>query len=463
MMASPTLAASASPIYTPAALQGELPPWAHPTPSPSPLIRCPAPDTSEAGSAGGASPAAPVVPQEFLWIVCRPFIEQMLMALQRAIQQQIEHAASASPDQPSSETAARRPPTSAAHAAAGAGTSPLLPGRKAPPPFRSLFNPTPTIPRRPGEAPSLPEETSPSDHDSCPTPTGSASQGTAARSEGRSMPQKVAFSLTTNEAETRSGRSTKSNTPVQNIKEPPQGSAQEAPWSAVFGDPTAQGAPQKVAENAAMRLSAAGGPGNADEMATQQGGGAHGVLPLYLTWSQQHGSGQRWADQRLSPTVSPVAPRTAPMVPGMQGMQGMQDASSYQPQLVLALSSDNGAAAADAAEKSVMVCRHWKSKGFCRMEDQCKFLHPEHKRGTAAPPPKGSASGAAGGGAITTTAAPGTTGGGAAKTGGSTKSSSRRSGRHKNSGSTAAAAGGGGGAAVGVAGGSPGSGDGGKS
>jgi len=32
-------------------------------------------------------------------------------------------------------------------------------------------------------------------------------------------------------------------------------------------------------------------------------------------------------------------------------------------------------------EKSVMVCRHWKSKGWCRMEENCKFLHPEHKRG----------------------------------------------------------------------------------
>jgi len=27
------------------------------------------------------------------------------------------------------------------------------------------------------------------------------------------------------------------------------------------------------------------------------------------------------------------------------------------------------------------VCRHWKSKGWCRMESNCKFLHPEHKRG----------------------------------------------------------------------------------
>jgi len=37
------------------------------------------------------------------------------------------------------------------------------------------------------------------------------------------------------------------------------------------------------------------------------------------------------------------------------------------------------------AEKSIMVCRHWKSKGWCRMETRCKFLHPEHKRGITVP------------------------------------------------------------------------------
>lgn len=35
-------------------------------------------------------------------------------------------------------------------------------------------------------------------------------------------------------------------------------------------------------------------------------------------------------------------------------------------------------------EKSSMVCRHWKSKGWCRLGDNCKFLHPEHKRGVTA-------------------------------------------------------------------------------
>jgi len=34
-------------------------------------------------------------------------------------------------------------------------------------------------------------------------------------------------------------------------------------------------------------------------------------------------------------------------------------------------------------EKSAMVCRHWKSKGWCRMGDNCKFLHPDHNCGVS--------------------------------------------------------------------------------
>lgn len=61
------------------------------------------------------------------------------------------------------------------------------------------------------------------------------------------------------------------------------------------------------------------------------------------------------------------------------------------------------------ADKSVMVCRHWKSKGWCRMEMGCKFRHPESKRGTtahklAASAPKPSSGNAGGEGA----ASPGT-------------------------------------------------------
>merc|ERR1740138_312811 len=39
---------------------------------------------------------------------------------------------------------------------------------------------------------------------------------------------------------------------------------------------------------------------------------------------------------------------------------------------------------APTEEKSIMVCRHWRNKGWCRMEDKCKFLHPENKRGISA-------------------------------------------------------------------------------
>jgi len=40
----------------------------------------------------------------------------------------------------------------------------------------------------------------------------------------------------------------------------------------------------------------------------------------------------------------------------------------------------NGSVRGDK-EKNIMVCRHWKGKGFCRMGDECRFLHPKHKRG----------------------------------------------------------------------------------
>jgi len=37
------------------------------------------------------------------------------------------------------------------------------------------------------------------------------------------------------------------------------------------------------------------------------------------------------------------------------------------------------------SDKSVMVCRHWKAKGWCRLESSCKFQHPDNKRGTKVP------------------------------------------------------------------------------
>lgn len=44
----------------------------------------------------------------------------------------------------------------------------------------------------------------------------------------------------------------------------------------------------------------------------------------------------------------------------------------------------------DDDENDMPVCRHWKSKGWCRLADTCKFMHPNQKRGTAALPKKSS-------------------------------------------------------------------------
>jgi len=44
-----------------------------------------------------------------------------------------------------------------------------------------------------------------------------------------------------------------------------------------------------------------------------------------------------------------------------------------------------GSELASDVDRTPMVCRHWKSKGWCRLEANCKFLHPAHKCGVSAP------------------------------------------------------------------------------
>jgi len=46
-------------------------------------------------------------------------------------------------------------------------------------------------------------------------------------------------------------------------------------------------------------------------------------------------------------------------------------------------------------QATIMVCRHWKSKGWCRLGDGCKFSHPEHKCGVGAGNAKSSGGGSA--------------------------------------------------------------------
>jgi len=54
--------------------------------------------------------------------------------------------------------------------------------------------------------------------------------------------------------------------------------------------------------------------------------------------------------------------------------------------------AENDADDDDEEDKSTPVCRHWKSKGWCRLSESCKFLHPEQRRGTGALPKKSSRS-----------------------------------------------------------------------
>lgn len=91
--------------------------------------------------------------------------------------------------------------------------------------------------------------------------------------------------------------------------------------------------------------------------------------PLYLQWSQGQAMGDRPA---LTPTVSPVAPHLAPG--GAMGLNVPAESHNAD--------SPGGQA------KSAVVCRHWKSKGWCRMGNECKFAHPEHKCGAGLPAKK---------------------------------------------------------------------------
>lgn len=105
--------------------------------------------------------------------------------------------------------------------------------------------------------------------------------------------------------------------------------------------------------------------------------------PMYLARPQTGG--------RLTPVASPLVPSTQPP---WQLSEVFNGPGGGEQQMTIVMEGD--AATDGADEKSVMVCRHWKSKGWCRMEDKCKFLHPDHKRGSGAR--KGASSG--GGAAI---------------------------------------------------------------
>lgn len=61
--------------------------------------------------------------------------------------------------------------------------------------------------------------------------------------------------------------------------------------------------------------------------------------------------------------------------------------SAFQPEQASDAAKVSPGAKPKDQDKSatVIVCRHWKSKGWCRMAENCKFAHPDHKCGVGAP------------------------------------------------------------------------------
>jgi len=137
--------------------------------------------------------------------------------------------------------------------------------------------------------------------------------------------------------------------------------------------------------------------------------------PVYLSWSspaQTSAVRPNLMRTMTPPGVSPVPPSMLPQLPppdlraaaaAVLASSSPAAAASGSTQVAAAAAapavaadagsrsspskssaSKNGAGTAGPAHKCAVVCRHWKSKGWCRMSDECKFAHPEHKKGVGA-------------------------------------------------------------------------------
>lgn len=286
--------------------------------------------------------------QDFLWTVCQPFIEQMLAALQSAIETQLEGGENF-------QGAASRDVRKNASGASMNNSIFMQRGKSDP--FCSLFNRSPTAAGRwqalgkgTNTAESLKEEAVISaDMDAEVRPSASRTwqmgglgmQDAGGEAGVRSMPQKI------------------------QTRPSPARRELQLPMDTTL--------PESDSEQSNVE------EGELDE-----------TQPQYLAWSetqQYHApgsgsspllgrvgpDGKRWADHRPSPTSSPL---TQEMVP-------VQEDSVMDEARV----ADAAQVEESGQPPEAMVCRHWKTKGWCRLEAACKFLHPEEQRGSAAPVP----------------------------------------------------------------------------
>lgn len=357
-------------------LQTVLPPWAHPTPSPSMMMRHPDTGLLQFGCSAASSfppalsaarppagsnedadspPVSPVL-QEKLWDVCMPFFQQMLLAVQLALQQEIQ----ARVDRAMAEqrSAAASPPPS--HVAPGRNNSNDTPAASDPAspkssPFGALFNGA-AAPRGPG-----PNTSAARSPDAGQVPfwvtrrfSGESAPGLLTSAGVPEAVQESDEDDGSDDDEDEEWREGVAKTPPSS--EDTQGSRQGS--LAASGNVGKDWLP-----NLSSRLSQ-----HSREVERELADATGSNRPLYLAWSEEQPRGQQ-----LTPTVSPVMPKLHPSA-ARQGPTTLPQAAAGE------VSSDEEAGN-PRGPKSAMVCRHWKSKGWCRLEDKCKFIHPEHKRG----------------------------------------------------------------------------------
>lgn len=338
-----------SPIFTPAVLQagphGELPPWAHPTPSPSPMLRYPsfAPDEDDERRGHADAPPLP----DLLWQVCMPFLNDMVHAVARVMEQQLQGQEAQARARGEAGAFKQQRGDSSRRGSGVSDTGTFVS------PFNALLNPGATGTR------------------------GVAQRATNSNATGVPVPE-----------EEEEDDDDLQDRPKADCGGFDEGSDQDFDSE----DGEYDEGPAQVHKDQT----------HPDAQAKSRT--ATGSTPLYLEWSSSGG-------QQLTPTTSPVMPKTtlpsqdffkpgSPMTRCRmlmaEGLQNLMPHSQVPDQARAAASGEapgggpQGDDALGLGEKSQMVCRHWKTKGWCRMEGQCKFLHPEHKRGSGVATPTAS-------------------------------------------------------------------------
>mmetsp|Transcript_62789 Transcript_62789/g.182099 ORF Transcript_62789/g.182099 Transcript_62789/m.182099 type:complete len:376 (+) Transcript_62789:104-1231(+) len=317
------------PINTPAVLSHE--PWAHPTPSPSDMLKIPQRDPDVDSDDSEDNPKLPALTVDDLWYVCAPFVHQMVQALhQRVVQRE------------------QKPPE--VDRGRGGGVS-----------------------RGMGYAGGGYMQTICSAGTSEQSPTCRDDEG--AQSKAADM-----------------------------IAEHDEAGMSTSPFQAVLSNPASSCRRPADAQRK-------GGSDDDERADVNLSGVARQGLQQRRKVSFPSGMGG------TPPPTPPIGPQAFASLQPMHEvvLSTTPPAATVQPtppEQVCEAADAADAGAADSAEKSSMVCRHWKSKGFCKMEDKCKFLHPEHKRGTGVAPVKhkggGPSSAAAGSDAATPISAAGT-------------------------------------------------------